>query len=88
MRKGTMRMTMKLKFSDAATDGDFTNNVWKLLIPQAESNISSARVSLSIDGYERVGERDRRSERFAEMSLGELLYYVLVGEGTIRDEPA
>jgi hypothetical protein len=81
-------MTMRLKFNDAATDGEFTKNMLKLLIPQAESNILSGRVSVSINAYERVGERDRRSKQFAEMSLGELLYHVLVGEGTINDEPA
>jgi hypothetical protein len=83
-----MRMTMRLKFNDAATDGDSTKNMWKLLIPQAESNISFRRVSVSIKAYERVVQREHRSEWLAEMSLGQLLYHALLGEGTIKDEPA
>jgi hypothetical protein len=59
-----------------------------LLIPQAESNISSRRVSVSINAYARVAQQKRRWEQLAEMSLGELLYHALVGEGTITDEPA
>ncbi len=88
MRNVSRMMTVKLKFNDAATDGDFTRKVLKLLIPQAESNISSRRVSVSINAYERVAEQKRRWEQLAEMSLGELLYHALVGEGTITDEPA
>jgi hypothetical protein len=88
MQNVLMRMRMRLKFEDAAADKDFTENVWKLLIPQAESNISLERVSVSIDTYERVMEHDRRAERLAGMSLGALLYCALVGEGTIADEPA
>ena len=88
MRNVSRMMTVKLKFNDAATDGDFTRKVLKLLIPQAESNISLKRVSISINACERLGERDGNSERLAEMSLGALLYYALVGEGTIADEPA
>jgi hypothetical protein len=88
MQNVSMMMTMKLKFNDVATDGDFTKKMLKLLIPQAESNISSRRVSVSIKAYERVAEQQRRWEQLAEMSLGELLYYALVGEGTITDEPA
>ncbi len=75
---------MRLKFSDAVADRERTNHAWKLLIPQAESNISWGRVSvLPIDAYERVVQQDRRSKQLAEMSLGELLYYALVAEGTI-----
>jgi hypothetical protein len=65
--------------------------VQKPLIPEAGSNISLNRMRVSlplINGYKRLGERDWRSKRLAEMSLGALLYYALVGEGTIADEPA
>ena len=88
MQNVFMTMKMTLKFNDRATDGDSTKNMLKLLIPQAESNISLKRVSISINACERFGERDGNSERLAEMSLGALLYYALVGEGTIADEPA
>ena len=33
-------------------------------------------------------EQDALSEMLEEMSLSTLLYYVLVGEGKIADEPA
>jgi hypothetical protein len=81
-------MTMRLKFNDAAADGEFTKNMLKHLIPQAESNISLGRVSISINARERVVQQNRRSKQLAEMSLGELLYHALVGEGTMNDEPA
>jgi hypothetical protein len=84
----TMKMTMRLKFDGQAADRDFTEGMWKLLIPQAESNISLGRVSVSMDAGERVVEQKKRTEQLAEMSLGALLYYALVGEGTIADEPA
>ena len=42
----------------------------------------------SINSNKRLEERERRSEGLAEMSLGALLYYALVEEGTIADEPA
>jgi hypothetical protein len=83
-----MTMTMRLQFNGVAADGEFTKNMLKHLIPQAESNISWGRVSVSINARERFAEREQRSSRLAEMSLGELLYYALVGEGTIKDEPA
>ena len=79
---------MRLKFNDAAADGEITKNMLKLLIPRAESNISLGRVSVSISAHKRVVEQTWRSERLADMSLGELLYYALVGEGKINDEPA
>jgi hypothetical protein len=85
MRNVLTMMTMRVKFNDAAADGEFTKNPWKLLIPQAESNISLERVSVSIDAYGRVMQRE---QRLAEMSLGELLYHALAGEGTRNDEPA
>jgi hypothetical protein len=78
-------MTMGLKFNDAAADRVFAKNTRKLLIPQAESNISLERVSVSINAYERVVQRE---QPLAEMSLGELLYHALAGEGTRNDEPA
>jgi hypothetical protein len=93
MQKRTIKMMMSLKFNDAAADRDFneTKIARKLLIPEAESNISLTRMrgSLpSINSNKRLEERERRSEGLAEMSLGALLYYVLVEEGTIADEPA
>jgi hypothetical protein len=82
MRNVFTRMTMRLKFNDAVADRVFAKNTRKLLIPQAESNISLGRVSVSIKAYERV------VQRLAEMSLEELLYHALAGEGTRNDEPA
>ena len=76
---------MRLKFNDAEADRVFAKNTRKLLIPQAESNISLGRVSVSIKAYERVVQRE---QRLAEMSLEELLYHALAGEGTRNDEPA
>ncbi len=79
-------MTMRLKFEDAAGDGGFTEVAQKPLIPEVGSNISVnrmrvSRVSLpSIDGYKRLGERDGRTERLADMSLEALLYYALIGK--------
>jgi hypothetical protein len=78
-------MTMTLKFNDAVADRAFTKNSWKLLIQQAESNISLERVSVSINACARVVQRE---QPLAEMSLGELLYHALTGEGTRNDEPA
>ena len=71
---------MRLKFNDAATDGDSTKNMWKLLIPQAESNILWKGVSVSINAYESAVEHERRSEQLADMSLEALLYYALIGK--------
>jgi hypothetical protein len=84
-------MTMRLKFENAIADGAFTEIAQKPLIPKAGSNISLNRMRVllpSVNGYTRLGERDRHSERLAEMPLGELLYHALVGRGTIADESA
>ena len=43
---------------------------------------------VTMNAYERLVEQDALSEMLEEMSLSTLLYYVLVGEGKIADEPA
>ena len=83
-----MKMTMMLKSRDAAADGIFTDIVWESLNRDAFSNVLLERKPVTVNAYERLMEQDALSEMLEEMSLSTLLYYVLVGEGKIADEPA
>ena len=46
----------------------------------AAASVRAGRIS------QRLVEQDALSEMLAEMSLSTLLYYVLAGEGTVKDE--
>ena len=83
-----MKMTMRLKSSATAADGVFTDIVWKPLNRDAFCNVLLKRTSIPMGAHERFVAQERSLERLAEMSLGALLYYALVGEGKIADEPA
>lgn len=88
MRKGMMKMTMRLKSSAAAADGIFTEIVWKTLNSDAFSNVLLERTPVTMSAYEKFVAQDALSEMLEEMSLSALLYYVLMGEGKVADEPA
>ncbi|MGA8940739.1 MAG: hypothetical protein WB439_16370 [Acidobacteriaceae bacterium] len=82
------RMTIRVKLRDGAADGGFTNILSKPLNLKCLGSVLEERglVNVDVDAYERLVEK--RSARLQRMSLGELLYYVLLGEGMIADEPA
>ncbi len=88
-------MTTRLKFDGTAADGAFTEIAWKPLNPEARNNVLVEKTPVLTDAAgerpgepDGFGEPDGSSERLAEMSLGALLYHVLIGEGKITDEPA
>ena len=89
MLKGMMKMTMMLKSSVTAADGIFTDIIWEpLRNSDILNNVLPERTAVTASAYERLVARDALSEMLEEMSLSTLLYYVLVGEGKIADEPA
>jgi hypothetical protein len=83
-----LTMTTRVKLRDAAADGRFTDIFWKTLHPNLGGSALNERAAVSVNAGERLMEQDALSEMLEEMSLSTLLYYVLVGEGKIADEPA
>ena len=83
-----LTMTTRVKLRDAAADGIFTDIFWKTLHPNLGGSALNERAAVSVNAGERLMEQDALSEMLEEMSLSTLLYYVLVGEGKIADEPA
>ncbi len=79
-------MTMKLKFAGAGADKVFEDIAWQPVNRSAGSGVLTHRAAEKVDAYERFAEPERLADRLAGMSLGALLYYVLVGEGKITDE--
>lgn len=83
-------MTMRVKLRDLAADGGCTDILSKPLNLKGLGGVLEERgpVDVNVDAYERLVVKEKLSERLQRMSLSELLYYVLLGEGMVADEPA
>ncbi len=76
-----MRMTMRLKSQDSAADEFFADVAWRPVNSNMQTDVIPERPLAWAGG----GERDEAIS--LELSLGELLYYVLLGDGRVADEP-
>jgi hypothetical protein len=72
-----VRMTMRLKSQGTAADEFFADVAWSPVNPNVQIDVIPERPLAWVDEGEGV----------EAMSLRELLYYVLLGDGRIADEP-
>ena len=76
------RMTMSVKLRGSAADELSEELAGRPVNSNMQTAVTAERPLAWVDGGESV---DAMS--LGELSLGELLYYVLLGEGKIVDEP-
>jgi hypothetical protein len=87
MQKKMFRiMTMKLTLGATGAD-KFLVNIAREPASLGAESVLTKRALVKVGAYERL-EMPAEREKVAAMTLGELLYYVLIGEGKVIDEPA
>ncbi|MGA7158380.1 MAG: hypothetical protein WBY53_16150 [Acidobacteriaceae bacterium] len=81
-------MTMRVTLRNLAADGGITDILSKPLnLRDRGSVLESMPANGNGRAYERLAVQERLSARLERMSLSELLYFVLAGEGMVADEP-
>ena len=76
------RMTMSVKLRGSAADELLEDVAGRLVNSNMQTGVPAGRPLARVGGGEST-----EAMSLGELSLGELLYYVLLGDGRIADEP-